>query len=42
VIAEMLFAYLGGRRVYEAKQRHIYRRGYIPRRDADALAAWLA
>lgn len=39
MIAEMLLAYLGSHRIYEAKQRHIYRRGYIPRRDSNVLVA---
>jgi hypothetical protein len=37
VIAEMILAYLGSHRIYEAKQRHIYERGYMPRCDADVL-----
>jgi hypothetical protein len=41
VIAEMLLAYLAGRRIYEAKQRHIYRRSYMPSLDSDALMEWV-
>lgn len=44
MIAEMLFAYLGGRRVFSVRWRGYYHRGYITRRDHDALLrdGWLA